>query len=222
MGMKEDNDASIDAMKAQTDTIFPPLPSTRLSSTNVKTGFDEVYGEMKVINDRTSDAYAGLQSTIATISSAMGGKADSSAVSAAIASLTSALGGKADSSTVSAISTDLAKKPFIYFNGTQQTAPKMWLGSAVVSGGNAVFYLTDTGAVGGNAIFTNSSIFVQPILYAANAPPAFAPLTLSGDRKTLSIPVSKATTGISLLSVNLLGANAPANGDTVSIWVVGT
>ena len=150
----------------------------------------------------------GINSAIASLSAALGNKADATAV-------TNALALKADTS-------DVSKKPYIYFGGVQQTNPKMWIGSAVVSGGNAVFYLTDTGLVGGNAIFTNSTIFVQPILFAANAPPAFASLTLSGDRKTLTIPTSKATTGISLLSVNLLGANLPANGDTVSVWVVGT
>ena len=117
---------------------------------------------------------------------------------------------------------DLDKKPFVYVNGMQQNNPKIWIGTAVVSGGNAVFYLTDTGTSMGSAIFTSSTIFVQPILFAANAPPAFAPFTLSANRKTLTIPVSKATTGVQLLSVNLLGANAPANGDTVTIWVIGT
>jgi len=168
---------------------------------------------------------------ISTLQTTMAAKADSSSLTSAIATLTAALGGKADSSTVAALSsalsakadqTDVNKKPYVFLGGAGLNAPKIALADAVVSGGNAVFYLTDTGLSSGTAIFSTSNVRVQPVLFAAGAPPAFAPLTLSADRKTLTIPTTKATTGISVLGINVLGANIAANGDTVSVLVIGT
>lgn len=96
--------------------------------------------------------------------------------------------------------------------------------NATVSGGTAVFHLTDNGASNGNALFPNGIIedSIQTFVNDASAAYQFS-YALTNSNKTLTVTANKAApTGvIALLSLNLLGAPVAANGAVVKLQVWG-
>lgn len=116
--------------------------------------------------------------------------------------------------------------PIVYNNAagtvTTRSNPKIvTLSGTVSSAGNVIFYLTDNGAAGGNALFTNVD-YVNPIVNDSSVNYSYG-WTLSGDKKTLTVN-TKAAVGINvaLLSLTLLGVPSNvANGTAVTCVVVG-
>ena len=126
--------------------------------------------------------------------------------------------------------TDLSNKPtiptvpeqFMYVNGTKHLNPIEFVATGTVSGGNVVFDITS----GGNAVF--SQVFTDSIsleftdsagVYAHGTP------VVSGDRKTLTIPITKQVfAGVVVLSITVLGSvnmNAAPNGTIVKVRILG-
>lgn len=104
--------------------------------------------------------------------------------------------------------------------GARKKRVKDYISSATVSGGNAVFYLTDDGTSGGNAVFTDE-VFIQSI-----APQAFdnsivytyGTPSVSGDLKSITVAVQRLTNFL----LGLFTFSAAANGTTVRLTVKGS
>lgn len=137
-------------------------------------------------------------------------------------------GSGAASLTAGALNIPTPTSPPIVYNNTggtvnTRTAPKIITLSGAVAGGagNVVFYLTDNGLVGGNALFTNVD-YVNPLVNDSTINYSYG-WTISGDKKTLTVN-TKAALGINvaLLSLTLLGVPSNvANGIVVTCVVVG-
>lgn len=97
--------------------------------------------------------------------------------------------------------------------------------SVTISGGNAVFYLTDDGTSTGNALYSdvyleslNWTVWDNAGLYAIGTP------TISGNKKTLTVPVQKqGFSGVTILGINVLGSVAftAASGPTMAVSILG-
>lgn len=90
--------------------------------------------------------------------------------------------------------------------------------------GNAVFFSTDSGLVGGNAIFVTIQ-HIQASLDVADPNVAFGKPVVSNSNKTVTTNVQKQTfNGITLLSTNIIGSNtiaAAPNGVALTFLVHG-
>lgn len=118
----------------------------------------------------------------------------------------------------------------IYANGSYRPLPTDLTTSTTVSGGNAVFYLTDDGTASGKAVF--SEVFLSSMhVSVPDSTALFQPGagTLSPDKKTLTVPINKFavnTTGAVVLSINVLtSANisltAAPNGTVANLMIEG-
>lgn len=108
--------------------------------------------------------------------------------------------------------------PRIWVSGVHKITVKEADLSAVVSGGLAVFYLTDDGTSGGNVIFNN--VYLQSInLLAASASNSFmySNLTLSGDNKSLTVTVNQLGT----ILLGIIQIVSAANGVVVYLQIKG-
>ncbi len=105
-----------------------------------------------------------------------------------------------------------------YRSGALKLGPKMYSNSAVVSGGNITFYLTDNGLASGNPIFTN--VYKETMNWwidDANNQYQLGGYILSGDLKSITLNVNRL--GSVLLGIiQFIGA---ANGATVHLVVWG-
>lgn len=94
MGLKDNVDASINNMETITDAMFPPLPATRKTSSDVRNAFDGVYNEMRAIGDMMVIALQSeidtLQTEIDTVNSQL--STNSGAILTMSSSLTSLIG----------------------------------------------------------------------------------------------------------------------------------
>lgn len=93
--------------------------------------------------------------------------------------------------------------------------------SITTTGGTKVIYLTDSGLIGGNPLF--SSIDYIHIDHVNNDPNFGKSYTLVGVTLTITA-VKQAFTGITLLSTNILGSvaiNAAVNGTALTVLVQG-
>lgn len=182
-----------------------------------------------VCKDSTNWVVQSMQAIITALSSDItslqNDKATKSEVTSVSQALTLLINGKADASALTAkadktyVDTELAKAPKVFYGTVQKTGAKFWVGSATVTGGNAVFNLVDAQ---GNAWFNNVFLeSIQPVLRNPSAPPAFGAPSLSTDKKTLTIPANKTAAGIVILSISVLGAVIAANGDTVTVMILG-
>lgn len=107
--------------------------------------------------------------------------------------------------------------PRLWLNGVQQSNVKEVDTSAVVSGGTAVFYLTDNGLSTGNALFT--TVFQQSLNVLVNDATnqyQFGGYTVSSDKKTLTLTINKIG-----LSVGILVFTSAANGVTIYLQIKG-
>lgn len=118
----------------------------------------------------------------------------------------------------------------MYVNGSMMTDGRLFNATSTTSGGNVVFYLTDTGTPSGNPVFT--TVVVDSIMLTAvssTIPVSYGSPVVSSDKKTLTIPVYQPTTnsslvtilGISVLSGVSLVPTAAANGISVRMTVQG-
>lgn len=93
-----------------------------------------------------------------------------------------------------------------------------------VSGGNAVVYPTNTGLVGGAALF-KSILSVQAVFDANDPNYARGKAVIAGDLKTVTVPCSRQTfTGVVVLGISVLGSNTvgvPVNGTALTITITG-
>jgi hypothetical protein len=92
----------------------------------------------------------------------------------------------------------------------------------ILTAGNAVFYLTDNGLAGGNALFPNN-VFLKTRNFATadiTAPCMYGIVTVSADRKTLTVPVTKST-GVTVAGITVLGAPVAAAGSVIDLTIWG-
>lgn len=123
-------------------------------------------------------------------------------------------------------------RPF-YRSGTLKTGVKEFITSGTCSSGSVTFYLTDNGASNGNAIFTNvykesANFWIED----ANNAYQFSSYSLSGDKKTLTLGITRLGTSAGTALLNLIGGtlsvltgitfgNAATNGTTVYLAIKG-
>lgn len=112
----------------------------------------------------------------------------------------------------------LAQRPVVYQGSSQKTGVKIYAGKATtVTGGVAIFYLTDSGTSGGNALLAN--VYDETVDFEVNdSVNAYRySWVISADKKILTATVTRsAPTGvISLLGLNLLSAPAATPAGTV-------
>lgn len=111
----------------------------------------------------------------------------------------------------------MEKSSLLWKNGTRMTNVQEFAGSAVVSNGQAIFYLTDDGTANGNALFTE--IFKETANFwtdSAIAQFQYGNYTLSGNKKTLTIDVNRIG-----INIGVLIFTAAANGTTVYMRIKG-
>lgn len=123
-----------------------------------------------------------------------------------------------------AVAAGLALRPTVYLGSTVKTGVKMLAGQVITTGGVATYYLTDTGGAGGSALFAN--VYGETLDFEVNdsVNSYRYSWSLSGDRKTLTVTVTRsAPTGlIALLGLNLTSAPVPTpNGTAVRMTVWG-
>lgn len=102
------------------------------------------------------------------------------------------------------------------FNNGSPAAFKTYTASANISSGTAVVYLTDTGLIGGSAVFKNSVYSVLPIVNDATTNYMIG-WSLSGYRRTLTVTVNKSTGFLA----GLITYTSAANGVNVTLLVTG-
>lgn len=116
------------------------------------------------------------------------------------------------------IPTDLSFLPRVWATGVNKATVKYICTSAVVSGGNAVFYLTDNNGSTGSAVFTN--VYLESTnLYVSSSTDMYnySGLTVSGDKKTLTVTVNRLGTVL----VGIIQLVTAANGTTVFLQILG-
>lgn len=115
------------------------------------------------------------------------------------------------SSGVIAFTYDAAGGAFMVIVPSNNNLSTMSFTTTVTSSGNGFVYPTSDGTVNGTPLFsTISSAFAFPTL--ANPAISCGRPTISPDRKTVTIPSQTLSfTGVTVLSVNVLGSVAPIN-----------
>lgn len=120
----------------------------------------------------------------------------------------------------SATQTALDKKPTIYFGSTLKSNAIMFTGSATVSSGTAVIYLTTDGTSGGTAIFPNGPNMDSINAFVSDAAASYQmSYALTNSNKTLTITANKLTTANILTGV--LG-QGQANSAVVRLTIWGS
>lgn len=116
------------------------------------------------------------------------------------------------------ITFDTSKLPPLYKNGIIQIYPKAYVTSAVVSGGTAIFYLTDDNTASGNAMFTG--VYKESLNWwidDATFQYQIGGYTISSDKKTLTLTVNKLGTVV----LGLIQLVSAANGVVVNLTIWG-
>lgn len=124
----------------------------------------------------------------------------------------------------------LINPELMFVNGLQMFDGHLFNATSTTSGGNVVFYLTDTGTAGGNAVFAN--VITESVMLTAvstTLPVSYGTPVVSGDKKTLTIPVYQPGTSqsvVTILGINVLSGTslvpvAAANGIPVRMVVQG-
>lgn len=112
----------------------------------------------------------------------------------------------------------------LYNGGVVKTGARLVAGNAVVSGGNAVFQLTEDGTAGGATLFPNGNVYLDSLMLRAEegtSPHAFGVPVLSNSNKTLTIPITKTGAAVTVLGISVLAASVAANGSTIKMLVAG-
>lgn len=105
-----------------------------------------------------------------------------------------------------------------YKQGILKNNIKIYVGSATTASGQAIFYLTDDGTAGGDALFT--TVYTEGMATFFNnstVSMACSIASLSGDNKTLTLNVNQLGTVI----LGIIQFVTVSNGLTVSIIVHG-
>lgn len=142
---------------------------------------------------------------------------DPYALIATVVALTTALSGKADTS---AVNDALTKRPRVY-NGSALLSDARVLASSGVTNGSGVATIPLVDA-NGDSLFPIAVLNVQPFVNDNASAYQFSH-TIAGDRKSMTITVKKASvTLLAVISVNVLAAPVSApSGVTVTALVVG-
>lgn len=128
----------------------------------------------------------------------------------------------------SRLSTEKAVKTYIdtrmdtkgaWINGSWKPNAVPFYASASTSGGTAVFWLTDTGGSGGNAVFANNvySATINSGPFGQNASYQLYNPVISGDKKSITVNVTQTTTVL----VGLLQFTNASNGVDIRLIVLG-
>lgn len=105
-----------------------------------------------------------------------------------------------------------------YNAGTLYQGVFPYFASAAVSGGNAIFYLTDNGLSSGNAVFKNN-VFTNSLnltISSVTAQYQYGIPTVASGNKSISIPVTQIA-----LSLGIIIFTAAANGTTILLQIWG-
>lgn len=103
--------------------------------------------------------------------------------------------------------------------GVKKILTKRLTTSAVVTGGQVVFYLTDDGTAGGDAYFPTSVFKSSANFWVDDASTQYqmGGYTISGDRKTLTLTTNR----LGSVLLGILQFIAAANGVTVHLKIEG-
>jgi hypothetical protein len=121
----------------------------------------------------------------------------------------------------------ISGKPTLFsgnYNDLSNKPNKVLPFKVVVSGGNAVFHLTNDGTSSGTALFSGIPNLDSMQLTAeeADSPHTFGTPVLSNSNKTLTVPVKKSGgINVALVGLTLLGAPVAANGSTIRLLIAG-
>lgn len=107
---------------------------------------------------------------------------------------------------------DSSGATFMCTSMTQSTTVALPFTASTAGGaGNAVFYATDSGLVGGNALFSSIQ-YIQPMFTVANPNDAFSLPVVSNANKTITTNCQRQTfTGVTILGINAVGTNIVGN-----------
>lgn len=123
-------------------------------------------------------------------------------------------------SDITNLATDLAKKPTVYFGSTLKSNAVMWTGSATVSSGVAVVYLTTDGTSTGTAVFPNGPNLDSINAFVSDSSASYQmAYALTNSNKTLTITANKLTTANILTGI--LG-QASANSAVIRLTIWGS
>lgn len=116
----------------------------------------------------------------------------------------------------------MQQSAMVYVNGSTYVMLPPLVKNITTTSGSATMYLTDTGLVGGNAIFTN----VISVTIVPNSTSSFPATSYSLSGVTLTVNATQQNFNvISLLSTSLIGSmtvgNVP-NGTAFTVTVIGT
>lgn len=108
--------------------------------------------------------------------------------------------------------------PIAAYSGTYCVIAK-----ATVAAGNAVFQFTANGLAGGATVFPNGPLPNSELFRAEEGtnPIATGVAVWSNGNKTLTVPVSRVGTAVTILGLSVLGATVQANGTVVYATVRG-
>lgn len=113
---------------------------------------------------------------------------------------------------------DISHVTKLYKSGVLKTLPKVYITSAVISGGSVVFYLTDDGTSNGIPVFNN--VYKESLNWwidDASNQYQLGGYTLSGDNKSITLNVNK----LGSVLLGILQFITGANGVTVNLTVWG-
>lgn len=222
--MTQETDLKAQVMTIATNSMLPPNSPEKVAGVLWNIVDKMICKDNETaIQTMMNGQVTSLSDQLTALTLTVNGKATTTDLNALASSIATALGTKADASTVTAIAGDVAKKISLFSGGAQKTNPKIALFQGTVNAsGNLIVYMTDSELIGGVALFTNVELKgIQPVAQDPVSPVAFGIPTVSGDKKTLTIPVNKAGTGVQILGINVLGTVVPALGTIVNVMVVG-
>lgn len=189
--------------------VYVKVPDWLLAMVNSKATPQQIASAVAGKADRSE---LNGMATASGVQAGLEGKADKAA-----------LDGKANATAVSDLGADVSKKANVVIAGVMKDKPRVWADQVTVSGGNAVFYLTDDRTATGNAVFSNVAMeSIQLTVLDDTAPAAVGTPTLSANKKTLTVPVKRAAgINVSLVGLTLLGVPSAANGAKVNLLCLG-
>lgn len=132
--------------------------------------------------------------------------------------IVSALANKAPSNHVHKTYVDATSFPAVVYSGTFDVTRK-----GTVASGNLVVHFTDDGLATGNALFPTGPIPNSELFRAEEGvnPHAFGVAVWSNGNKTLTVPVQRTGSTLTVLGLTVLGANVAANGSVVYATATG-
>lgn len=122
-----------------------------------------------------------------------------------------------DAMTMNSAMNTAAGLPRVWVSGVHKSSVWEYYASATVSTGTAVFYITDDGTSGGNAVFANIyTASINLLIHDSNDLYNYSSVTVAGNKKSITVTVNQIA-----LSLGVIVFTAAANGTTVYLQVKG-